>query len=104
MHRRNLILRRFGALSFGLGYFEDGAWVDHTALRDRGRDLAIAGVASAADRSAIHTMLGCCRREVDRHAAQVTAIPIRSATRRPAQVLQSRESDVDAVARRSSAL
>lgn len=103
MHRRNLILRRFGALSFGLGYFEDGAWVDHTALPDRGRDLAIAGVASAADRSAIHTMLGCCTLEVNRQAS-VTAIPIRSATRRPAQVLQSRESDVDAVARRSSAL
>ena len=26
---RRMILRRFGALSFGLGYFEDGTWIDH---------------------------------------------------------------------------
>ena len=31
MHRRTLTLRRFGPLSFGLGYFEDGVWVDHSA-------------------------------------------------------------------------
>ena len=29
MHRRNLIIRRFGTLDFGIGYYEDGAWVDH---------------------------------------------------------------------------
>ena len=103
MHRRNLILRRFGALSFGLGYFEAGAWIDHTALPDRGRDLAVAGVTSAADRSAIHTMLSCCTEEAERHAAQMTAIPIQSSTSRAAQILQSLETDVDAVARRSSA-
>ena len=30
MHRRTLTLRRFGPMSFGLGYFEDGVWVDHS--------------------------------------------------------------------------
>jgi hypothetical protein len=38
MHRRrNLIVRRFGALSFGIGYFDDGVWVDHgTAMHAAG--------------------------------------------------------------------
>lgn len=103
MHRRNLILRRFGALSFGLGYFDAGTWVDHTALPDRGRDLAIAGAASAADRAAIHTMLSCCPQETDARVPRLSAIPIRAATPRAAQIMQSLETDVDAVARRSSA-
>ena len=103
MHRRNLILRRFGAMSFGLGYFEAGAWVDHTSLADRGRDLTIAGAATAADRSAIHSMLSCCTEEPERRAAPLRAITIQSGTRQTAQILQSLETDVDAVARRSSA-
>jgi hypothetical protein len=103
MHRRNLILRRFGAMSFGLGYFEAGTWVDHTSLPDRGRDLAIAGVTVTADRSAIHVLLDCCPPEADRATASLTAIAIQSAGSPAARVLQSLESDVDAIARRSSA-
>jgi hypothetical protein len=103
MHRRNLILRRFGALSFGLGYFDAGTWIDHTALPDCGRDLAIAGVVSAADRSAIHALLSCCTQETDGQAARVTAIPIRSGPTGAAPILQTLGTDVDAVARRSSA-
>lgn len=103
MHRRNLILRRFGALSFGLGYFDAGRWVDHTALPDRGHDLAIAGMPAAADRAAIHAMLSCCAEETERHVVEVTAIAIASESARAAQILHTIETDVDAVARRSSA-
>ena len=60
MYRPTLILRRFGAVAFGLGYLQDGEWVDHTTLPDRGRDLDIAGASTAADRRAIHSMLECC--------------------------------------------
>ncbi len=39
MHRRTLIMRRFGEMSFGLGYVEDGVWVDHAIAVARGEDL-----------------------------------------------------------------
>ena len=39
MHRRTLVMRRFGELSFGLGYVEDGVWVDHAVAIARGEDL-----------------------------------------------------------------
>ncbi|MGH2417476.1 MAG: hypothetical protein ACRDFY_04010 [Candidatus Limnocylindria bacterium] len=51
MHRRNLIIRRFGALDFGIGYYEDGVWVDHAAS-GAGR-----GPASL---DAVHEWLACC--------------------------------------------
>jgi hypothetical protein len=54
MHRRKLIVRRFGVLSFGLGYFEDGAWVDHLAAPHGTTDP------DAADIAAIHAWLDCC--------------------------------------------
>lgn len=52
MHRRNLIIRRFGTLDFGIGYYEDGAWVDHAD------DGAVRLVPSSLD--AVHEWLGCC--------------------------------------------
>jgi hypothetical protein len=61
MHRRTLILRRFGELSFGLGYVEDGVWVDHAMANARGEDLLTN--ASEADRvavDAIHAWFACC--------------------------------------------
>lgn len=65
MYRRNLILRRFGALRFGLGYFEDGTWIDHAP----GDGL----VADAdPDLQAVHAWLGCCSRGAD-----PVAMPIR---------------------------
>jgi hypothetical protein len=67
MHRRTLTLRRFGPLSFGLGYFEEGAWVDHAA-----GDLAVADATddehAAVD--AIHTWFGCCE-QTDAVALQI---------------------------------
>ena len=57
MHRRILILRRFGPVDFGLGYFEDEAWIDHTTLADGGESLGIADGAFAA----VHDLLACCR-------------------------------------------
>ena len=61
MHRRNLILRRFGQLSFGLGYVEDGVWIDHAAALAAGEDLLVDATASErAALDAIHTWFDCC--------------------------------------------
>ncbi len=61
MHRRNLILRRFGVMSFGLGYVEDGMWVDHAVAIARGEDLlADASPADRAALDAIHAWFTCC--------------------------------------------
>ena len=62
MDRRKLIVRRFGVLSFGLGYFDDGIWVDHL--------VAPAGATDDPDVAAIHAWLACCGdRPDDRLAA-----------------------------------
>jgi hypothetical protein len=61
MQRRTLTIRRFGDLSFGLGYVEDGVWIDHAVAAARGEDLLTG--ASAAERAAldaIHTWHACC--------------------------------------------
>jgi hypothetical protein len=61
MHRRTLIMRRFGELSFGLGYVVEGVWVDHAVAIARGEDLLTN--ASEADRAAldaIHSWFACC--------------------------------------------
>ena len=61
MYRRTLIMRRFGELSFGLGYVEDGVWVDHAVAVARGEDLlAIASPAERAALDAIHAWFMCC--------------------------------------------
>ena len=63
MHRRTLILRRFGDLSFGLGYYEDGAWVDHSIAAEVIDD----GERSAEERAAlaaVHEWFDCCRNTV----------------------------------------
>ena len=61
MHRRTLIMRRFGELSFGLGYVEDGVWVDHAVAVARGEDLlANASDADRAALDAIHSWFACC--------------------------------------------
>jgi hypothetical protein len=68
MHRRTLILRRFGDLSFGLGYYEDGAWVDHSIAAQAMDD----GDRSADERAAlaaVHEWFDCCR-------DTVAAIPV----------------------------
>jgi len=52
MDRRKLILRRFGALTFGLGYFEDGVWIDHLAAPGVGTDDP--------EIAAVHAWLDCC--------------------------------------------
>jgi len=54
MYRRRLILRRFGALSFGLGYYDNGTWVDHAELSER------PGLADGPQVAAIHAALHCC--------------------------------------------
>ena len=63
MHRRNLTVRRFGALSFGLGYFDDGVWVDHSVADGAVLTTVAAedGPASGrVDAAAIHQWYACC--------------------------------------------
>ena len=61
MHRRTLIMRRFGVLSFGLGYIEDGVWVDHAVATAQGEGmLANASDAERATIGAIHAWFTCC--------------------------------------------
>jgi hypothetical protein len=107
MDRQNLILRRFGVLSFGLGYFADGVWVDHAELADRGAGLDISGAGSDVDRDEVHAWLGCCAESAQPAAmdgsGRATPVPIQSPAGTPAQVLHA-EPHVDAVAGRSSAL
>ncbi len=62
MHRRLLIMRRFGVMSLGFGYVEDdGVWVDHAVAIARGEDLL--GDASPAERAGldtVHAWFACC--------------------------------------------
>jgi hypothetical protein len=59
MHRPTLVIRRFGELSFGLGYVEDGVWVDHADVIAReGRWGLSTAELDALD--AIHTWFDCC--------------------------------------------
>jgi hypothetical protein len=67
MHRPNLIVRRHGAMTFGLGYFQDGVWIDHLAAGDAATQEA-AGHAAADDVTsidAIHQLFSCCVDAVD---------------------------------------
>jgi hypothetical protein len=73
MDRRKLIVRRFGVLSFGLGYFEDGVWIDHLA--------APSGETDAAEMGAIHAWLDCCGDRPDGRLAAL-AVEARNGTPR----------------------
>ena len=46
------MIRRFGVMSFGIGYFEDGVWIDHAS----GEATADPGLDD------IHGWYGCCAR------------------------------------------
>ena len=70
--RRRLMIRRYGALSFGLGYLEAGAWVDHTTVDP-------VAVEEDAATAAVHAFLGCC---TDR---QMTPLPRPAVGTRPAE-------------------
>jgi hypothetical protein len=71
MYRRSLIVRRFGAASFGLGYLEDGVWVDHSLAAARGEDiLADASPADRAALDAFHVWFRCCDAAVTDGAAR----------------------------------
>ena len=70
MHRRSLTLRRFGALSFGLGYFEDGVWIDHSVDGDASSADDASAPRAAGDRidpDAVHQWYSCCGSEADGH-------------------------------------
>ena len=61
MERRKLTIRRFGPMSFGIGYLENGVWVDHSAVPDAAAD-------DEDGMALLHAWYGCCadatRREV----------------------------------------
>jgi hypothetical protein len=60
MHRRIPVLRRFGAMSFGLGWFEDGVWVDHaTEVESAAIDQ------DGPEWAALHAWFSCCGVEVE---------------------------------------
>ena len=67
MDRRKLIVRRFGVLSFGLGYFNDGIWVDHLVATEGTDDEGVAE---------IHAWLACCG---DRAADRLTSTTVAAA-------------------------
>lgn len=90
MDRRSLVLRRFGSLDFGLGYFEGEVWIDHTTLADGGVSLGI----DDGPLAAVHDLMDCCAREL-------RPIPVDVGTL-AATVLEGRQ-HVQPVARRSSA-
>ncbi len=61
MHRRILVMRRFGAMSFGLGYYEDGTWVDHAT----DVEAKVVGDDGDSDEEglaweAVHSWFSCC--------------------------------------------
>ena len=66
MHRSTLTLRRFGPMSFGLGYYENGIWVDHS-----GSAQGTAPQSGNLALDAVHQWYGCC---ADSTAAQSSAI------------------------------
>ena len=88
MHRSTLTLRRFGPMSFGLGYYEDGIWIDHSgsveANARQSGDMAL---------DAVHRWYGCCadpiatQSSVTADETDVRALPIARTARPSASVL-----------------
>ncbi len=63
MHRPTLTLRRFGPMSFGLGYFENGIWVDHSVpdgTTSPGSPDEHGTRSDAVALDAVHNWYGCC--------------------------------------------
>ncbi len=57
MQRRNLLIRRFGPMSFALGYYEDGAWVDHSTAAGGPSEVALEDQPLW---DAVHAFFDCC--------------------------------------------
>jgi hypothetical protein len=53
MEPRKLTIRRFGPMSFGIGYLEDGVWIDHSTVPDTAADGEDA-------MALLHAWYGCC--------------------------------------------
>lgn len=69
MHRPTLILRRFGPLTFGLGYYDDGIWVDHQPRSE--------GPARDATMDVVHGWLACCAAVGEERPAVAQVAPLR---------------------------
>lgn len=61
MSRPKLMMRRFGELSFGLGYYDAGEWIDHTALAVPISEADLETDEERAAFEAIHAWFDCCR-------------------------------------------
>ena len=69
MNRPNLILRRHGPMTFGLGYFQDGVWVDHLAADRAGLSESADGRAAQGDATpldVVHDWFSCCSDPIGR--------------------------------------
>ena len=82
MHRPTLTLRRFGPMSFGLGYFEDGAWVDHSHADDDNSTGS-----DDVELDAVHQWYGCCADSTSDAGQFIAQIGIADETERQASVL-----------------
>lgn len=88
MHRSTLTLRRFGPMSFGLGYYENGIWVDHSGSAEGSTpqpgDVAL---------DAVHRWYGCCADSTAAHSSVIAgetefrSLPIAGTDRPSASVL-----------------
>jgi hypothetical protein len=75
MYRSTLTLRRFGPMSFGLGYYENGIWVDHSTSDGTTLPRSAKGTASqpgdlALD--AVHQWYGCCANSTAAQSSVIT--------------------------------
>ena len=94
MHRPTLTLRRFGPTSFGLGYFEDGVWVDHSSAD------ATRGAASDDEAlDAVHRWYGCCADATAAETPMIASIGIADETDRQDSVLARATAGTGASAR-----
>ena len=77
MDRRKLILRRFGPMTFGLGYYDGGTWVDHAQPATQ---RAVPEGDGSLD--VVHDWLSCCLDATDGLAVlpvrRVSQAPVRS--------------------------
>jgi hypothetical protein len=69
-------------MSFGLGYFEDGVWVDHS----NGDDPRATGSGDVA-LDAVHAWYGCCSEPTVAETPVIAALGIADEVDRPAPVL-----------------
>ena len=69
MDKPVLTIRRFGPLSFGIGYVRDGVWIDHSTLPAG----EIEDPQSRGLMAVVHEMYGCCEGDIP---TTIATIPV----------------------------